>query len=129
MRKLTVFVVAALVCMVVGGCKRDHEAVMKDSLACMNELVDALKNVKDEASAKAAASKIEAIAERMKKLKEEADKMPKPSTSEDQQLKEKYEKEMKQVQASLMSEAMRIGMNPKLAAARDILSKIGEKMQ
>jgi cytochrome c556 len=99
----------------VSGCKRNHESVIKDSMTSMKELVDVLKNVKDEDSAKAAVSKIESIAKDMKALSEEAKKMGEPSKEVNADLEKKYKADMEKITNDLSKEMMRIMMNDKLA--------------
>lgn len=105
--------VAAL--LVLSGCEETHDSVTKKTLAKMEETVKILEGVKDEASAKAAATKLEALGEEMKKMKEAHDKLGKPDTETEKKLKEKYEEQFKTVSTNLMKEMMRIATNPVLA--------------
>lgn len=104
--------VAAL--LVLGGCGDTHESVVKDTLSTMEEVVKVLEGVKDEASAKTAATKLEALGEEMKKMKEVHDKLGKPDAETEKKLKEKYEKRLSEVSQKLMQEMMRIATNPAL---------------
>lgn len=94
-----------------------HESVTKDSLAAMEEMTTALKAVQDEASAAAAKPKLQAIGERMRKLKEQSDKLGKPSADADATIKKEYEPRMRKAMSDLLGETMRVGMDPKLGAA------------
>jgi hypothetical protein len=99
-----------------GGCsKPTHESVLKDGIAKMKELNTVLASITDESSASAAKPKLQAINADMKKIKEQNDKLPKMTADEEKALKAKYEKDIGSVTADLMSNAMRIGLNPTLA--------------
>lgn len=110
---LCVAMVAALV-LFVGGCEETHDSITNKAVGKMEEFAKILEGVKDEASAKAAVSKLEALGEEMKKLKEQADKMGKPDADAEKKLKEKYEERMKTAMGKVMKESMRIGTDPKL---------------
>ncbi len=106
---------AVMICISLTGCKTDHESVMKDSISKMKELVSILKGVTDEASAKAAGPKIEAVSADMKKLQEDAKKLGDPPKDKQDELMKKYASELASVQADMMKESTRIAMNPKLS--------------
>ena len=84
--------------------------------AIMNsEAVSAL--IAKSPSLKAARPKLEVLKKEVDVLKAEADKMPKPSADEEKKLKEKYEPELEKLMGELATEMIRIGSDPKLAAA------------
>lgn len=115
MKKLFAFVMAMLMLVGVSGCKRDHESVIKDTVSCMKQLASVLKDVKDEASAKSAVSKIEGIAKEMKTLQEEAKKMGEPSKEVNAELEKKFKSDMEKVTKDLDTEMMRIMKDEKMA--------------
>ena len=100
------------------GCdtKPTHESITKDMLGQMKEMVEVLKGVKDEASAKAAKPKLEALKKEFDAMKDEADKMPAPSADVEKKMKEKFEPELEKLRNELVTEMTRIGSDPKLAA-------------
>jgi hypothetical protein len=98
----------------VAGCKDDHETVGKKMIDKMTDLTAALKDVKDEASSKAAAPKVKSIATDIQELQKKADALPKLSADEQKKLEDKYAKPMGEAMQGFMGEAMRIGFNPKL---------------
>jgi flagellar biosynthesis/type III secretory pathway protein FliH len=114
-------------CFVLGGCKTDHEAVMKKSVGKMEEMVGVLKSVQDEASSRAAAPKIKAIAKDMQDLKKEADALGEPSQAEQQRLKTAYNDRIQRASAEGAKEGLRIAMNPKLMTPelKDALNAMG----
>ena len=99
----------------VGGCgKPTAESVSSDMTARMNEVVDVLKTVKDESSAKSAAEKIKTIAEAAKKIEEQAKALP---DAEKKLLEEKKTKQMETIGTALSKEMQRIMIvDPKLMA-------------
>jgi len=112
MRKLPLFGVVAIA-LLLAGCKSDEEKAISSMIDKMNEQVAVLKTIKDPASAKAAAPKLQAIAADMKKLSDSADKL-KPTPEEQKKLEEKYKKEMTATAEALMKEMGRIMKDPKL---------------
>lgn len=119
----------AVTALLVGGCKDDHESLMKKGIEQMASLGAVLKTVQDEKSSKAAAPKVESIIAGMQDLKKKADAMPKPTDDQDKQLRSKYEKEMEEALKSFMQEAMRIATNeklmtPELKAAMDKMNNM-----
>ena len=115
MKRLLTCAVAMALMVLVSGCKRDQESVVKDSISKFKEMTSVLKGVKDEASAKAASPKLKSIAEDLDKLKKEGEKMGKPSKEQEEAMKKKYEKEMEPIMKDFMTEMMRVSMDPKLA--------------
>ena len=82
----------------------------------MNDATAVLKGVNDEASAKAADSKLKSIFDDMKKLKEQGEALPKPTSDEEKTLQAKYEKDMETALSGMVGEMMRIGMKDEKAA-------------
>jgi hypothetical protein len=108
------------------GCGDSRDSVIKDSISDMKKLVDVLKGIKDEASAKSAADRIKAITENMKAIKARADKLGKPSPEEDKALQAKYETEMKSITTDMGREMLRITMDP---ALREPMMQAMEQLQ
>jgi hypothetical protein len=101
--------------MVIGGCGKSHESIRKDAMGKMKDMVDVLKTVKDDASAKAAATKLKEITADIKKLKEQDDALGKLSKEEEQKLDKQMEPEMKPIQDQMTAEMKRIAqLNPAL---------------
>ena len=115
MKNAVCFVAMLAMALAVGGCKRDHEAVMKDSLSKMKEATQILKGIKDEASARSAASKLESISKDLEELEKEGSKMSKPTEAQQTELTKKYGDEMMKTVMELMSESMRLSADPKIA--------------
>lgn len=119
MKRFALLTLTAVLALSLAGCDPTHDSIMKDNLDQMKKMVEILKTVKDESSAKAAAPKIKAINEEMKKLKEQADKLPKPTAEQQTELEKKYKADIEKLMPELLQEAMRIGMNPTLSKPLD----------
>jgi hypothetical protein len=115
MKQILAWVLVLVTFIGVSGCKRTHESVIKDEISNMKKLASILKDVKDEASAKAAAPKIESIAKEMKSLGEEAKKMGDPPKDVEETLKKKYKDDRENIRADLSKELTRIMLDPKLS--------------
>lgn len=98
-----------------GGCSRSHEDVMDDMVETMEETANTLESVKDKDSANAAAGKLDKLAERMNELSKEAEDMEDPDEATEKELKAKYEERMSKAAEKMMSNLMRIAMNPELS--------------
>ncbi len=115
MRRIFVWSVIAAMAIVLPGCgKATHESLTKDTVSQMKKVVEILKGVKDEASAKAAASKIEAIGKAIRTIKTQAEELGKPTRELEAQLQDKYAEELRSVTMEMGREVMRIQMDPKL---------------
>jgi len=104
-----------LLVLLLSGWGDSYDNVMRDQIDNWRQLNEVLSDVKDEKSAKAAARKIERIAEKMVKLKERADKLGDPSEETMKELKEKYEKEFEEVGDDFVDNKWRIDRDRKLS--------------
>lgn len=122
-RRCSLVSTALFALVLVAGCDSapTHDSVMEESVSSMEEMVAIMKTIKDKPSAEAAKPKLEALGDRMKELKAEADKLGKPSKEKEAELKKKYDDRMQKVFAELMGEGMRIGMNPEL---KDVMKDV-----
>ena len=96
------------------GCGDTHESLMKESLDNMNKVNTVLDGVKDEASAKAAAPKLEALAAKMNDIQQRMNKIGTPTPEQAKALETKYEKEIETVAQKMMANTMRIAFQPAL---------------
>ena len=116
---LRAFAVACVALAIVStGCdsKPTYESLRKDGIATMKEMIEVLKGVKDEASAKAAKPKLDALGKKMETLEAESNKVEKPSAEEQKKLDEKFQEDMFKLVGELATEIDRIGSDPKLVA-------------
>jgi hypothetical protein len=129
MRKslVSVSVVAAL-CLTLAGCGDTHDSITREMLAQITELNKILDGVKDEASAKAAAPRVERTATKLKEIQDRSTKLGQPSEAEMKAMKAKYEKQMEEQAGKLIGNVMRIGMNPDLSKHLEpAMNKIPDK--
>jgi hypothetical protein len=116
MRKVASFVLI-LTALALTGCGDSHDAVMSDMVASMEKFNSILDGVKDEASAKAAKSKLEALTKEMKVLTERSKKLPKATAEELKSMQDKHEKEFVAVSGKIQKNMFRIATNPTAMSA------------
>ena len=106
--KLITSLATLLLCLHLTGCKNDAEKQMSELTDKQKEVVTVLKSVTDKDSAKAANTKLKAIAKDMSAILERA-KTTHPSADEQKRLIEKYKPEQEQAAKDIQTEAQRIG--------------------
>lgn len=108
------------------GCGGDtHESLAAESMPVMRDMVATLETVKDEASAKAAKPKLEAIAKKMKAIDERRRKLPAPTEADIKAMLEKHGDEMEKLQEKMIAVMLPIQFDPKIQA---VLGDIDMKM-
>jgi hypothetical protein len=114
MKRVLLFV-AALV-FVLGGCggSDTRESLADDTMKVMDKYAAALGSVTDEASAKAAGEKIDALVPRMKKLSERSSALGKPTADQNAAMEKKYKPRLQKMMKWMMPAVFKIGMDPKL---------------
>lgn len=141
MRKVLPFAAVCLVLILVVSCWRNlarHEAVIKGAIELLNELADALEGVKDRASARVAAVKIDKVCDRLGELSREAESLPRIRKVEDERLQKKYEREIRKASDRMETAAFRAAPNSggdpaflkavaRLEEVGNSLDKIGKK--
>lgn len=101
------------------------EAKAEESVALMEQIGDALESAVDEASAKAAASKLTPIMARMAALRTEMEGMDKPAKND--ALEAKYAERTKAAMSKMMAQMGRVMSDQKLGAILEpVLSKMGK---
>jgi hypothetical protein len=136
MRRTTILGLSLILGLGLAGCKGGsdkHERVIKDMVDQMNSLADALESVKDKASAKEAAVKINKICDRLTELGNEAKSLPKITKSEDDRLMKKYEPEMNKATERLkkvtLTAAAKCDAEPDFMKSLERLEKVGNTFQ
>jgi hypothetical protein len=89
-----------------------HDSVTKDSLAAMNEFVNILSEIKDEATAKSSKDKLTAVAKKLNEIKKVRDGLTQPGAEEIAKLKETYGPQMNDTMAKLAKETTRLAKMP-----------------
>ena len=109
-------VISSILVLVAMGCEKadSRDQIMREGIDAINEIADMFDTVKDEASANALKPKINDFRERIEALSARAAKLPEPSESEQQALKDKY---LHQMNAA----ADRLGQSTERIAKPDML--------
>ncbi len=89
---------------------KEHEAIAKEMLLVLTNFAEALEGVKDMETAKAAAPKIEKVAEDMEKVGKKLKDLPKLSKEEDAEFKKKFDPELMKVSKRLADVAIKAGV-------------------
>ncbi len=115
-KRLLAAPLAAAIMLALTGCGGDsHDAIAEDQMQVMDEMVDILSDIDDEASAKAAKPKLEKLGERMKSIEARMEELGDPPADKKAALEEKYKEKMGAVAMKLFAEMMRIGQNEELS--------------
>lgn len=112
-------VMAVLGCLLLTGCEKDHERVMKQTTAKMKEAVTVLQGVKDEPSAKLAAPRLQGVADDLKRLQQEMNHLGEADKNLKKHLSETHGKEFIDASRQIAAEIERIRTIPPASAALD----------
>ncbi|MBW3538936.1 MAG: hypothetical protein KY476_01575 [Planctomycetes bacterium] len=111
MRRMLLAVLAGAALMF-SGCGDSHDKLTADMLDAIRDMNGVLENVKDPASAEAAADDLAAIRDRMDAIKEREEKLGRPSPEQSKAVMEKYKEPISKEMGALMAHMMRIAQNP-----------------
>ncbi|MHC4550147.1 MAG: hypothetical protein ACYTEZ_15355 [Planctomycetota bacterium] len=85
--RFRITVTAAVLGLVLAACGGDtHESVAEDQFDLMEEILEIMDGVEDEASAKEAAKEIEALGEKIAALQKRAEALPEPTPEQEKEL-------------------------------------------
>jgi hypothetical protein len=98
-----------LLCGPRGQAADTFEAVARDMVATVKQVIGELEKIKNEDTARAARPSLKKLGAQLADLKQRADKLGKPSEKEDEKLKKKYEKELKGLMQKMQNESIRVG--------------------
>ena len=112
----------AILCLASCGGGPSHEEVAADLMDTMEEFVDIIASVKDEASADKAAKDLDKVASKMEKLKAQADKLGDPSAD----VKAKIEADMKARRQAIQQKMM--GSMTTMMANQNLMEKLKPAM-
>lgn len=109
--------VILLLASLLAGCGGDSaEAVSKDMVANMKEMASILTAITDEASAKAAVPRIEAVRARMQECGRRAKEVPPIDAATEQRIAKMFETEMGEAMQSIFAAQRRLMAKPELLA-------------
>jgi peptidoglycan hydrolase CwlO-like protein len=140
MKRLILVGLTLVLACAVGGCggTEKHEAVMKELIGALNDFASALESVKDNASAKEAAAKIDKVTAQLGDIAKKAEGL-KATKAQNEALEKKFKPEMEKLEARIKKAGESAGTaapgNPDLQAAMlrlmakasEIQSKVGGK--
>jgi hypothetical protein len=127
MKRLISLPIVSMLLFVATGCGGDtHESLAAETMPVMRDMVATLGTVKDEASAKSAKPKLEAIAKKMKSINERRTKLPAATEADMKAMLDKYGTEMEELQQKMIPAMMAIQFDPKIQA---VLADIDMKMK
>lgn len=116
----TMMLVLALVLSLASGCSRGGgdtaEKVFADMTTNMQEMAAILDSVADEASAKAAVPRIDAVRAKMRDCARRARAVPRPDAATEQRLNAAAEAVQRDVMPALMASRQRLEARPELMA-------------
>ena len=108
--------------LLLAGCAPDDaESLVKQTVAVMDETAQAMATVKDEASARAAVPRLQALARRRKLIEEKIATVKTPSQADQVELQKKYAARLAEVTGKLMQESVRVSAVPGGAGALDAM--------
>ena len=129
-RMANLFLAIAMVALA-AGCSglKENDAAAEEMISIIEEFATLLESAKDEASAKAAAVKFDALTERTKALKKRVASLPKLTKAEDDALTKKFEARAEPLKKRIETEMGRIGANPAIAQnLMESVMKFGQEM-
>jgi len=116
-----------------GAALEKHEKVMEEMLGLMKELLQAFESVKDRATAKTAAGRINKVCDGLEAVAKRAKDLPNPPPDVEDRLKKKYEPELKKLAEQMGQVAFKAGQasggEPSFLEAAQRLAKVGEALQ
>jgi hypothetical protein len=119
MRTMKMFLLVLALCLV-GGCKDggsdESDRLFADMSANLREMSAILTSVTDEASARAAVPRIEAVREKMRDCARRARDMPRPDAATEQRQNAAMQELMAEVAPQIASAQARLAERPELMA-------------
>lgn len=108
------------------ACGSSEASAREEGVSLMEQIGNTLETAKDEASAKAAAAKLDPIITRMNALAKEHPDMGKPTGKEGEAVDPKFEARAQAAMTKMMTEMGRVMADPKLSP---IIQPVMAKMQ
>jgi hypothetical protein len=115
--RISMFAILGLLLAACGGGIHTHEDAMEAQIDLMEDMVEILKGVTDEASAKKAEPKMEALGKRAMEIAQQVQKLPQPDLEEMKKVQEKHAKRLRELQQEAAGQMMKLMQYPGLADA------------
>jgi len=110
-------VVFCLLCAACGGSIDSHDDAMAAQVDLMEDMLDVLEGVTDEASAEDAIPDMEELGKRASEIAARVKELPQPSTEEMQAVQKKYAKQLAALQKKVGEQFQKLAQYPKLGQA------------
>ena len=117
MWRIIIVVASSLFIAACGGGIGSYEEAFEAQADVMLEMVDVLKDVNDESSAKKAAGKIESLGKRLAEISSQVRDLPRPNAKEMQDIAKKQRAEMQAFQQDAAAQMMKLAQYPVLQNA------------
>ena len=98
--------IGLILAVAVVGCDanyKKHEALAKELIVVLNDMGDALESIKDHASAKAAAAKIDTLCDRLKDIRDKVDALPRLSKSDNDKLEKNLKADLDKAMSRILT--------------------------
>jgi hypothetical protein len=111
---------------------KQHEALAREAVGLMDELVEMLESVKDAETAQVAAKKVNTIGDRLLDMQKREKKLPRLTVAEDQRLKTQFKADQERTTKRVAEASVQAGLacqgEPTLLQAADRLASIGKQL-
>lgn len=126
MRFRIILTIAVVACGLAACGGNSHEAIREEQLDLMDEMLDILEGVHDDASAKEAGKKVEALTEDIQKLAKRAQELGEPTPEQQKRLEEIAQQRQEEFGKRMPAIMTKIMQYPELQQA---FTEAGQAMQ
>ena len=126
-KKILSIAVLVALCVACGDSIDSHEDAMEAQIDVMDEMIEILEGVTDEASAKGAIPDMEALGKRMAEIAEQVKKLPQPTMEEMQAMQSDYMKRLQDSQKKVYATLSKLAEYPELSRAMTNIAMAGTK--
>jgi hypothetical protein len=110
-----------------------HEALAREAVQVLEQLAVTMESVKDQDSARTAATGLNRVCDQLESLADRAKALPRLKPDEDRRLQTQFDPELKRLQQRIQQVAFQAGMNsrgePAFLAAAQRMMRVGMKLQ
>lgn len=119
MSRLAILASLVMLCVACSGGVESYEDAAEAQIEIMREMIRVLEGVSDDASARAAAGDVAALAARMQSIADQLRALPPPSREEIDAISALQEKVQREIQPAATAQMMKLAQYPVLAEAWD----------